>query len=267
MPVSVASLPASVAYEGERGVVRWEGYSVSDRAAFHSFLAGPVADRIKDVEVSEPLEDEFRALATTGVRTEFLERFLTAIPDEKGWEIGEALAETVLEKDSSRDIIWPWNEHRDRRTPQASLPGADLVGFCRDTHGHALLLGEIKTSADKRVPPHVMNSRSGMTWQLENNATNLGVQHSLLKWLRLRCLKPDLISAYREAVGRFLNSSGKDLILIGVLLRDTSSDENDVRSRACHLANRITDPVRVELLAWYLPIAIADWPAVLGGIS
>ena len=263
MPVQVARLPATVCYAGSEGVAIWEGHEVSDEEAFGSFLRGPVARRVRDICVQEPFEDELRALATTGLGTEFLERFLAAAPERSGWKIGEAFAEALLEEDVNRQVIWPWNERRDRRTPQASLPGADLVGFCQDTRGFALLFGEVKTSSEVRSPPQVMYGRSGMTWQLEGNATHLSVQHSLLKWLRFRCLTPDLVTVYREAVGRYLNPSGKDLLLIGVLLRDTISDERDVMSRARYLASRLDSPTRVEVQAWYLPVAVSDWPAVL----
>ena len=267
MSVTVPALPAVVAYAATEGVVRWAGYEVSDEDAFRVFLNGSVATRVQDVDLGEPFEDELQALATTGLGAGFLKQFLAAVPEEKGWEIGEALAETILGEDANRDIIWPWNERRDRRTPQASLPGADLVGFCRDAQGIALLFGEVKTSSDVRVPPQVMYGRSGMTWQLENNATHLGVQYSLLKWLRCRCLTADLVEAYREAVGRYLNSSGKDILLVGVLLRDTGSNESDVKGRARYLAGCLADPMRVEIMAWYFPVAISDWAAILGGVA
>ena len=111
----------------------------------------------------------------------------------------------------------------------------------------------------------MMYGRSGMTWQLESNATRLDVQHSLLQWLRWRCQSAELKPVYREAVGRYLNSSGKDLLIVGVLLRDTPSNEKDVQSRARYLAGRLAAPTRVEVYAWYLPLAVADWAAVAGG--
>ncbi len=258
MAVSVAALPASAVYAGADGVVVWEGYAVSDEEALRAFLRGPVAARAQDTGEEESFEDELQALATTGMGTEFLARFLAAVPEEKSWEIGEAFAEAVLAEDGNREVIWPWNDLRDRRTPQASLPGADLVGFCRDDGGFCLLFGEVKTSSDAGAPPQVMYGRSGMTWQLESNATRLDVQHSLLRWLRWRCQSAELKTVYRQAVGRYLNSSGKDLLIVGVLLRDTPSNEKDVKSRARYLAGCLEAPTQVEVYAWYLPLAVSD---------
>ena len=263
--ISVAALPAALAYSGDEGVAKWEGYMVPNEAAFRAFLTGPVVDRARDTEFGESFENELRGLATTGVSTRYLARFLNSVRGEKDWEVGEAFAESVLAQDGNREVVWPWNHVRDRRTPGASLPGADLVGFFRDVRGFALLFGEVKTSSDARVPPQVMYGRSGMTWQLETNATNLAVQHSLLRWLRIRCSTPKLVSAYREAVGRYVNSSGSDLLLVGVLLRDTDSDEMDVKSRARYLGRRLASPTRVEIQAWYIPVPIPDFPAVLRG--
>lgn len=265
MSVSVASLPASTVYAGAHGAVVWEGYAVSDEEAVTAFLRGPVAARAQDSSAEESFEDELQALATTGMGTEFLARFLAALPKEKIWEIGEAFAEAVLAEDDNRDVIWPWNELRDRRTPQASLPGADLVGFCRDESGFCLLFGEVKTSADAGVPPKVMYGRSGMTWQLESNATRLDIHHSLLRWLRWRCQSAELKTVYQQAVGRYLNSSGRDLLIVGVLVRDTPSNEKDIESRARYLAGRVAAPTRVEVYAWYLPLPVADWATVVEG--
>lgn len=265
MPVAISALPATLRYAGGAGVAKWEGYVVEDEELFRAFIRGPVAARSDDTEVQTEFADELRALATTGHATEFLESFLSSVPQDRNWEIGEAIAETVLAEDDNREVVWPWNERRDRRTPQASLPGADLVGFCRDANGFALLLGEVKTSADASTPPNVMYGTSGMTWQLENSAGSLSIQHALIRWLCLRCTTEGLKAAYREALRRYVNSEGKDMFIVGVLLRDTGCDERDVASRAQHLGGLLVGPTRVEVMAWYLPIPIRDWRATLRG--
>ena len=110
-----------------------------------------------------------------------------------------------------------------------------------------------------------MYGRSGMTWQLETNAQNLGVQHALIKWLHHRCTAATLRALYRSAVTRYLESAGNDLLIVGVLLRDSECDERDIASRARHLARRLAAPTQAELMAWYLPLPINQWAAGVGG--
>ncbi|MYA91718.1 MAG: hypothetical protein F4094_02155 [Synechococcus sp. SB0672_bin_6] len=130
---------------------------------------------------------DLRGLATTDMATDQVERLLRAVPDPKGWEIGEALAECVLREDSNYEMHWPWNTVRDRRTPRASLPGADLVGFCRLDGAVWLTFGEVKTSSEVKAPPNVMSGGSGMGWQLEGSAKRPDIQRTLLQWLHTRC--------------------------------------------------------------------------------
>jgi hypothetical protein len=258
-------LPSETQYSGGQGNALWFGKVVSDPDAFGSYLRGPVLNRAGDTEAGDPFAAELRALATTGMEIEFVESLLRSVPDHKGWEVGEALAECVISQDEDREIVWPWNTARDRRTPRASLPGADLVGFCRQGDVVLLLFGEVKTSSDAGTPPNVMYGGSGMTWQLEENATRLDIQHVLLKWLRTRCISKEHIELYRAAVQRYLASQGKEILLIGILLRDTQPDERDVKSRATALVKKLPAPTQIEIVAWYLPIPINKWPELLHG--
>lgn len=264
MAVLLADLPADIAYTGEQGMARWTGHCVTDDDRCRAFLAGPVANRLDD---DHTFEADMRALASTDMDPAFLKEFLAATPAARAWEIGEAFAETALAQDAHREVIWPWNDARDRKTPRASLPGADLVGFCRDDDGFALLFGEVKTSSDTHTPPSVMYGGDGMTWQLERNATRLEIHNALLKWLSARCRTPGLRAAYEQAVKRYFRSSGRDILIVGVLLRDTQADERDLRSRAHTLATRLDAGTRVELLAWYLPVSIDDWVDAVGVAS
>jgi len=126
-----------------------------------------------------------------------------------------------------------------------------------------LLIGEVKTSSDAKIPPNVMHGAGGLSWQLQTNALDRGILLTIVKWLRMRCTTPENVAAYQAAVRRFLGT--QELLLVGVLLRDTQPDERDVQGRATHLGNTIAKPKRVELLAWYLPVPIANWSAIAGG--
>lgn len=256
-----AALISTVCYAGNHESAAWQGREVADRAHFTEFLKYVVHPRISDVEGG--FEPDLRGLATTGMTTEFVERLLKSAPSSESWEVGEALAECALKVDSGREIHWPWNTVRDRRAPRASLPGTDLVGFCKLDTKVWLVYGEVKTSSEAAAPPNVMYGGSGMTWQLEESAKRLDVQRTLLQWLHARCSEEPFRSLYEQAVRRFLSSQGKELLIVGVLIRDTPPNEADLQSRGKALAKKLPSPTRIELFAWYLPVPISEWPRLL----
>ena len=256
-----ATLGSAICYSGRAASASWEGRHVADETRFKRFVREVVGPHVADVVSS--FEPDVRGLATTGMATEFVERLLKAVPDPQGWEVGEALAECALKQDSGREVHWPWSMVRDRRTPRASLPGSDLVGFHCERDSVLLLFGEVKTSSDADTPPNVMNGGSGMAWQLEQSATRLDIQHALLKWLHPRCQMEPYRDLYERAVGRYLKSEGKELLLVGILIRDTAPSELDLKSRAQALSRKFGKPTRIELIAWYLPVPIVEWPKLL----
>lgn len=259
--MTATAFPSRVCYTGAHGNASWCGKAVDDRRRFAAFLGDVVGRRVADEESG--FAADLRGLATTDMASEQVERLLRAVPDPKGWEIGEALAECALREDSGHEMHWPWNMVRDRRTPRASLPGADLVGFCRLDGAIWLTFGEVKTSSETKAPPNVMAGGSGMRWQLEGIANCLAIQGTLLQWLHTRCSHEPHRSMYEEAVGRFLESQGKTLLIVGVLIRDTRPNAADLQGRGKALALALPAPTRVQLFAWYLPVPIADWPALL----
>ncbi len=261
----VAALAPEIRYSGSKDSAQWRGHVVVDEDRFKSYVAGRVKARMEDDEAQGQFAAELHGMATTGMATEFVETLLQAVSEEKSWAVGEALAECVLADDETREVCWPWNLVRDRRTPRASLPGADLVGFCKEGDAVLLLFGEVKTSSDASTPPNVMNGSGGMAWQLKNEATDLNIQHALLKWLRARCASAEHQALYQAAVHRYVQSLGKEILLVGILLRDTEPNELDVTARAKVLAKSLGSPTRIEITAWYLPVPIKDWPALLHG--
>lgn len=255
------ALGSLVAYSGAAHPVQWEGREVGDSARLERYVRKVVQPRITDE--ASAFDAELQGLATTGVEIQFVEHLLHAVTQPEGWEVGEAFAECALRDDAGREVHWPWNMARDRRTPRASLPGADLVGFLCDGEEVFLLIGEVKASSDVRTPPGVMTGRGGMAWQIEKNAVRLDVQRTLLQWLHARCQSESLGEMYRKAVERYLESEGKALALVGVLLRDTQPSELDLKARGEALSHRVADPTRIDLFAWYLPVPISGWPALV----
>lgn len=105
----------------------------------------------------------------------------------------------------------------------------------------------------------VMSRGTGMVWQLGGTATSRDGQLALLKWHRARRQSTHFTHQYRKAVGRYLGSTGKDVFIIGVLLRDTAPNELDLQAEAQVLCQKLSDLARVELVAWYLPVPIKEW--------
>ncbi|MCI0485980.1 MAG: hypothetical protein L0229_05210 [Blastocatellia bacterium] len=186
-------LKYDVCFSGSRTCVFWQGNRVTSRDEFAIYLRSTVRGRLIDDEHRIPFESDLRALATTDMASDTLRQLLSFEPSKEPWEVGEALAECLLEEEYS--VKWPWNMERDKRAPKASLPGADLIGFIRQNDESSLLIGEVKTSNDSSAPPQVLYGRSGMIHQLDRLASNLEIHWQLIKWLHVRCKNTDILRA------------------------------------------------------------------------
>ncbi len=248
-------------YEGKSGQATWKGRSITDDPDFRAYLKGPVRDRLRDTEEAESFAVEVAGLAGTGLGIETVEAVLSAErQDRQPWEVGEALAEALLEE--YRGVVWPWNKERDKLTPKASLAGADLVGLASlGGTDAALAIGEVKTSADADTPPGVMSGRSGMAHQLQRFEDNPELQGTILKWLHARCKGTDFWPQYESAVARFMNSGARDFVLFGFLMRDTQPHVLDLEARGKTLGEAEA-PTAYELTAWHLPCPIDEWPGL-----
>lgn len=258
---SKPALGSRESYRGGHGAVAFSGRVVDDAALFAGYLRKRVRPRWSDDDGG--FAEAMLALETTGVSATTIRRFLETDRRPEPWELGEAFAECAIPDDFGAEVVWPWNMARDKRTPEASLPGADLVGFLKRGSAVFLLFGEVKTSSDEASPPNVVYGRGGLTAQLERCATNHDIQRQLIAWLRPRCGDATLRSHFDAAVTRFLSEATRGaLALIGVLLRDTVSAESDLAGRSKALAEHVNDRCDAALVAWYLPAAIADWPRI-----
>jgi hypothetical protein len=257
----------TTAYSSTQDATSWDGVCFTSGREFDEFISNEVASRLHDDEGRAELKAHLRGLVSTGFAQDSLQAILDAEhPEDRDWAVGEALAEVWLSREHG--VFWPWNMERDKRTPQASLPGADLVGFV--THGSEtrLALGEVKCSSDSNAPPNVMTGRHGMTHQLEALATDMGLLYTLIRWLHPRCRGSGAEPHFEAAVGLLLKSGNKAMTLFGVLVRDTQPDERDLRNRGQHLGGIVKAPAGCHLLALYLPWSIASLhDRVQGGVS
>jgi hypothetical protein len=254
----------TVSYEGHSSQVFWRGVSMEDGNDFNTFMTTDVASRLQDTEGHAEFEQILLGLANTGFARDSLNAILVSeVPEGRDWAVGEAIAEAYLNRE--HEITWPWNMERDKRNPNASLPGADLVGFEIDGEYPRLVLGEVKTSSDANTPPGVMDGRSGMTHQIDHLANNLSLICQLLKWLWPRCKGTEHRALFDASVGLFLESQNRAISLYGVLIRDTQPNVLDLQARGQTLTRALQAPTTCHLIAIYLPCAISDLPSRASG--
>lgn len=251
----------SLAYRGQDRNVRWEGHEIDVQSEFERFVGSYVPSRLPLADQS--FRAELKALAGTGVATEFVDKSLRSVPAPQDWEVGEALAECLLGHDPSREVHWPWNRASERRTPRGSSPGPDLVGFARVGGEMLLLFGEVKTSANPKCPPSVMKGSHGMESQLVRLALRHDIGMTLLNWLRPKCQDPPFLQYFQESAKRYLESEGRVALLVGALIRDTHPDERDLAGSGASLKNQTDNQTRIDLVAWYLPTSIASLPVLV----
>lgn len=130
-------------YSNAHNATSWKGVRFADGREFGAFMANEVASRLHDEAGKADFTSHLNSLASTGFAQNSLQAILEAEhPEERDWAVGEAIAEAWLSRE--HDVVWPWNTERDKRTPQASLPGADLVGFLTQGNERAWCWGRLK---------------------------------------------------------------------------------------------------------------------------
>lgn len=261
----------NICYSSCLDCIKWEGIRVRDETAFEWYLQGAVRERLEDRSYIEEYLNDIDDIMSDSESPDMdfgtLKEILCLNDDNgkvrKSWEIGEALAECILELKS--EVVFPWNKERDKRVDNASLPGADLVGLIRENGTYIIIFGEVKTSDDVNSPPNVVYGRSGMEHQLTNIYLKKSVRKRLLIWLHSRCKNTDAYHLYKQAIREYVASKGNVLVLVGFLIRDTKPNTKDLESRAKSLSECICFPTKVELNAWYVPIKLEKWPLLIRG--
>ena len=249
-----------VVYENQDRQVFWCGMKMTDGDGFNAFMTEKVASRLYDEEEQAEFETHLRGLSNTNFARENLDVFLAADTEESkdGWVVGEAIAEAFLTQE--HNVVWPWNMNRDKRNPRASLAGADLVGFKVDGPKVQFAFGEVKTSQDSNSPPGLMKGPKGMPDQLTNLAEDSSLIWGLIRWLFSRCRTQPHKEFFRSAMKLFVDSGCKITSLYGVLVRDTSPIEKDLRRGGQKLAEVVNPPAICHLFAIYIPCTVTDLP-------
>ena len=249
----------------------YEGVSVTETECRKHFQ-GLVKENLIDREEREDTLEKLRALESeTGFAAN--QQLLLDIQyledetvDEKIFRIGEAYTEIILEENFS--CRFHWNELRDTRNPKGNKTGADLVGFIEINGDILFLFGEVKTSSENRRPPQVMTSSKGIENQLKDLYENSNKRLILISYLKNKAkLFPEEHQFKTDLELGIVNYYSKDnkYQLIGVLVRDIDSDEQDVLPSYERLKETILEPVGLRLIALYVPINSSNWLKIING--
>ena len=229
-------------------------YSVND---LNDALNGPVRAVFED----DHGQSRIKSLLDSVARTDFEKGQLAAILDEEpepeDWRVGEAFAEVYLT--DHRQCSFPWPDRWDERRRRSSLPGADLVGFEETDHvtlPFRFAFGEVKTSSEERTTqqgtPQSPQVAYGVRDQLRYLRDSKSVRDALFQYLAHRAVNADWQPTFQSAARRYF-SDDTDIAIFGVLIRDVTPYDTDLKNHATTLADTSPVAMRVELLAIYIP--------------
>lgn len=188
--------------------------------------------------------------------------------DVQNFRIGEAVAEVVLEENFSCRFYW--NELRDARNPKGNKTGADLVGFIEINNEILFLFGEVKTSSEQKSPPHVMTNADGIENQLKDLYNDRTKRLILISYIqnKIRATSnTNFQNDFNRACESYYKQNSSKYLLYGVLVRDITPNENDIKKSYEKLKVEILEPIGLRLLAIYLPIAKEKWLSIINGVE
>ncbi|MCX7715137.1 MAG: hypothetical protein N2171_05370 [Clostridia bacterium] len=246
-----------------------------DGVSFEEAETGTLlSGKVKGVLVDRPQRQEMlNILQTLQEDTGFqqsqtLLQDIQALQDEsvdvQTFRVGEALAEVVLQEHFQCRLYW--NELRDARNPKGNKTGADLVGFIEINNEVLFLFGEVKTSSETTAPPQVMTNPDGIENQLKSLYQDHNKRRILISYIQS---KIPLVNGenfkndFNNAIRNYYRKIDAQYLLYGVLVRDTTVNENDVKSSYERLKEQILDPIGLKLLAIYLPITKENWRNII----
>jgi hypothetical protein len=219
-------------------------------ADLDSAIKQRVAPLLRDDTGKADVAALLASVATTDFASGALQAALSTPAPTNDWHAGEALADAYLTDHC--DCTFPWPVGRDLRNVAASPAGADLVGFQKHKGTTRFAFGEVKTSTDATCPPNVMSGRHGMTAQLEDLRDSTPTKSHLMLYLGHRAIHATWKADFVQSSGRFL-SDPSDVSLFGVLVRDVTPNDLDLKTRTARLAKNCPAATSIELRAVYLP--------------
>lgn len=223
-------------------------------------LSGPVKRILQDTAGQEELSGLLASLVTTDFEQAELAEVLAQEHEFEDWLVGEAIAEAFVAERGRCE--YPWPTSRDLKNAKASPAGCDLTGLqLLDDQElpYRFSFGEVKTSCDQKSPPSVMTNLGKQLFGLRDDKS---VKNDLVKYLGQHAVGMPWLSKYQSAATRYFRSGGTDIAVYGVLVRDTSPTEADIRGKARALAEKCPPATDIELHAVHIPAGeIINLPA------
>jgi hypothetical protein len=238
------------------------GWQVEDQEDCRAYFRSRVAAKLRDSDGSALLQEYILELGDTGFDTTRLDEQVTQSPRAKDWEIGEAFAEAVLE--DHHDASFPWPTALDKRTPRASLPGPDLVGFHRKLTPR-FLFGEIKSSSQEDPRSLVTDADDALLKQLSRLTTSTPHQQQLIQWMLVKATQdPRWLQVLNAALKQYSTPTGRGWI-VGILVRGGRVPAQAELAKAHEELAAVESGFEVTLMAFYLPFHKDEWVRLVYG--
>ena len=242
----------------------YKGYSFDKQFVLDHF-PNEVRKILIDAEGTNDLVEEFGTLNSTGFdETALVKIFKLSFTSIEPWRIGEAFGEFFLTEEFK--VRFWYNHLRDLKNPKASDTGTDLVGFIDVDQETLFVFGEVKTSDDKNSPPNVVYGRTGLKKQIAALCSNREVVSNLVRYLAFKVYSLSESDPFRvdfeKALTAYLKSH-KRIQLMGILVRDTPVNENDLKSRYDEYKHKIDKDMIIEFLCLYVPVPIKNFSSTV----
>ena len=260
-PVILMTSSGKIVYHSADGQVIWYGLQFEAGDNFKEFMRQDVRSILIDEEEISELDAIDQIASSSNFDNESVRTIL--ISGTPSWAIGEAIAEAYLQ--NSYNIHWLSNTRKGVRTPNAGLPGPDLVGFIQYENDTKLVFAEVKSSGQQKKPPSVLYGSGGLVQQIIRLAEDRSLKVHLSLWLLRMCKETKYEEAIKLACRAYLNPKFRSFSLYGVLVRDTFPDQTDLKPGGEKLAAQLQDPADCHLIALYLPCKILELTELIGG--
>lgn len=247
-------------FEQSNGSCLMIGWHVEDSEDCKAYFCSRVTAKLREWNGAALLQEYLVGLEATGFDVTILKGQIIHPPPPQDWEIGEAFAEVFLE--DHHEAFFPWPRSFDKRTPMASLPGPDLVGFHRKEQAR-FLFGEVKSSSQDDPRSVVIYNEDSLLAQLLRLVNSEAHRQQLIQWMLARAKGSAWQPAFDMALKRYYTAPQGRSWIVGVVVRGGNNPSIDELAKAHEeLASGNTE-FDIMLVALYLPFHKDEWVGIV----